>query len=191
MREKVPVLYEKHKQFLIDVFAGSQVFVILDETTDDRVKQVLNILLATPVSSDKDLIKPYLVDTVLPEKINSAKLGGASIRTLILLDIDFANVVVMISGEARYMKAFFNDLIKSARVNCVHIVCLAHVYYLNLVGEFVRKIFPIIDTFVAHMKTAFQLSFGKRMVYIDYLQRAGIEKPLSHQLRFLHVSIRG
>ena len=126
MREKVPVLYKKHKQFLNDIFAGSQVHVILVETTDDRAKQVLNILLATLVSSDKDLIKPYLVDTVLLEKTNSATVGGALLRTLILLSIDFANVVAMISDGARYMKAYFRDLIKPACVNCVHIVCLAH-----------------------------------------------------------------
>ena len=75
--ENVPVLYEKHKQFLINIFAGSQVYVILDETSDDRAKQVLNILLATPVSSDKYLIKLYLADTVLFEKTNSATVGGA------------------------------------------------------------------------------------------------------------------
>ena len=89
----------------------------------------------------------------------------------------------MISNGARYMKTCFRDLIKPARVNCVHIVCLAHC--LNLAGEVVRKNFPIVDTFMAHTKTAFRLSFGKRKVYIDYLQRAGIEKPLSPPIPIL------
>lgn len=61
--ERVPDVYERQKEYLKSLFSGQKVFVVLDETTDERTKLVRNITLQIrPVQSDKCTLKPYLVE---------------------------------------------------------------------------------------------------------------------------------
>lgn len=177
LRERIPDLYARHKEYLKSLFSGQKVYVVLDETTDERTKLVLNILLIRPVQSDKCSLKPYLVDTIVLERTTAATVGGALLRSLALLDVQYEDVVGMVTDGAQYMKACFRDVIKPACVNCVHLICIAHC--LNLVGEVLRKNVSRLDDFVAKMKTAFRLSAAKRRVYIQALVEAGVDDALA------------
>lgn len=177
LRERVSDVYGRHKEYLKSLFSGQKVYVVLDETTDERTKLVLNILLIRPVQSDKCSLKPYLVDTIVLERTTAATVGGALLRSLALLDVQYEDVVGMVTDGAQYMKACFRDVIKPACVNCVHLICIAHC--LNLVGEVLRKNVPRLDDFVAKMKTAFRLSAAKRRVYMQALVEAGVDDPMA------------
>jgi hypothetical protein len=117
------------------------------------------------------------VDTIVLERTTAATVGGALLRSLALLDVQYENVVGMVTDGAQYKKACFRDVIKPACVNCVHLICIAHC--LNLVGEVLRKNVPRLDDFVAKMKTAFRLSAAKRRVYIQALVGAGVDDALA------------
>lgn len=175
LREKIPAIYNEQRESLQALFAESHVSVIVDETTDDRRKLVLNILLSMPVKSEKDALQSYLIDTVLLDKVNARTVGGAVLRCLTLFGVDFDRVIGFVTDGARYMKACYRDVIHPVCGNCVHVVCIAH--SLNLVGEIVRTETPQVDLFVANMKSAFRLSGAKRLVYIDHLTRAGVDNP--------------
>ena len=121
LRDKVSSLYEKHKLQSKQKFVGEPVIVVVDETTDDRAKQVANILFATCAKSDLTPIKPYLVDTIVLEKTNTATIRGAVLRTLTQYEVEYTNVVGFVSDGAKYMKSCYNKV--KACENSVHIVC--------------------------------------------------------------------
>src|SRR5215469_6464878 len=52
LRNKVEDVYNEHREKLKTLFAGRNICVIVDETTDDRQKLVLNILFSLGVDSD-------------------------------------------------------------------------------------------------------------------------------------------
>jgi hypothetical protein len=175
LREKIPSVYDSQREILKSFFADSPVSVITDETTDDRAKLVLNILLSVPVQSEKDPMKAYLIDTVILDRVTARTVGGAVIRCLSQFGVEFEKVTGFITDGARYMKACFRDVIQPLCENCVHVVCIAH--SINLIGEILRKETPQVDLFVANMKTAFRLSSAKRRAYSEHLLEAGIENP--------------
>lgn len=175
LRLRVPTIYEKHQQDLRAKFSGKEVFVVVDEMTDSRAKMVLNIMFALPVKSSDEKIRPYLVDMIRLERTNAASVGGAILRTLTLMDINFEQMLGLISDGAAYMKKCWREVLKPVCVNSVHVVCMAH--SLNLVGETVRTNAPDVDRFVANMKTAFRLSAAKKEMYVQHLKGAGVESP--------------
>lgn len=175
LRKKIPQLYEAQEEHLKKMFAGRDVCVITDETTDDRGKMVLHILLCSSVTSSNDVLRPYLIDSVQLEKVNAGTVGGAVLRSLTQFGVSFDSVSGFVCDGARYMTACYRDIIKPVCENSVHITCIAHC--LNLVGEILRKKSPDVDKFVVNMKTAFRLSSRKKRAYMEFLLKAGVQKP--------------
>ena len=175
LRDKVPSVYSRHINRLMNIFIDQPIFVIIDETTDNRSKQVVNILFVTCVKSDKSPIKPYLVETCVVDKTNTATIGGAVLRTLAQYNIFYHNVLGFVTDGARYMKSTFTKVIQPVCEKCIHIICIAHC--LNLVGEVLRASVPDVDLFVQYTKKAFRLSSAKRQLYVRLLSEAGIEDP--------------
>ena len=89
LKNRIPPLYEAHRKKLVTRFTDQPVYVIVDEMTDDRAKMILNILLASPVKSDSIKIRPYLVDMLSMDRTNAATVGGAILRSLTLMGVQF------------------------------------------------------------------------------------------------------
>ena len=71
------VATDEHFPSLKDELKGKSVSVIVDETTDDRDKSVLNVLVG-------NLDKVYLIDTVFVDEVNQRTVAQTVLKSLIM-----------------------------------------------------------------------------------------------------------
>src|SRR5207253_2401383 len=80
LRDRLPQLFNEHCERLKSMLRGKKVSVVLDETTDDRSKIVINILLVImDQTSSKDKLKPLLVCSEFMDAANHSTVGKQTI----------------------------------------------------------------------------------------------------------------
>ena len=99
--------------------------IIADETTDVAGRYVVNILLQPLDSLDADNCKALLVNAEFLPAFNNVTIAQLIIRMLTNVNIDFNNVLSLISDDAAYMKKCFTDLRPmQSTLLAGHIYCL-------------------------------------------------------------------
>jgi len=101
----VPKVFEKQQAELISKLAGKKVAVIADVAG----RYVVNVLLQPLDAFDSDGSKAVLVNTEFLQTVNNVTIAQLIIRTLTSVNIDFNNVLALISDNAAYMKKCFTD----------------------------------------------------------------------------------
>jgi len=114
-------VFEKQQAELISKLAGKKVAVIADETTDVEGRYVVNVLLQPLDVFDSDGSKAVLVNTEFLQTVSNVTIAQLIIRTLTSVNIDFSNVLALISDNAAYMKKCFTDGLHGLLPNAVHI----------------------------------------------------------------------
>ncbi|XP_064483592.1 uncharacterized protein LOC135396511 [Ornithodoros turicata] len=174
LRNRLPELFAKHQSALKGMFSGATVSVVIDETTDNRAKSVVNALFVK-ASSTGDSLQPVLVDVTFTNEVNAAVIGRIVVKALMTYGVEFEDVTALVTDSASYMKKAFRECIQPLCSNAVHVTCVAH--GVNLIGATMYKSFPLVDKYVGDMKKAFRLSSGKRALFKAHLQECGVENP--------------
>ena len=93
--------------------AGRKVAIIADETTEVAGSYIVNILLQPLDSLDADNCKALLVNTEFLQAVNNIAIAQLNIRMLTNVNIDFNNVLALISDNAAFIKKCFTDGLRS------------------------------------------------------------------------------
>ena len=149
----VPKVYSIQQAQLISKLAGRKVAIIADETSAVAGRYVVNILLQPLDAFRPDDCKAVLVNSEFLANVNNVSIAQVIIRTLTDANIDFNNILVLVSDNAAYMKKCFTDGLCGLLPNAVQVTCWA--YILLLVAEEFRAAFELTDSFVASMKAIF------------------------------------
>ena len=104
--------------------------------------------------------------------MNNVSIAQVIIRTLTDANIDFNNVLALVSDNAAYKKKCFTAGLRGLLPNAVHVTCWAHI--LSLVGEEFRAAFELTDNFVASMKAIFSKAPGRRARYLSHLRDCAV-----------------
>jgi len=172
----LPDLYESEKTKLKSHFMDSaSVAVIVDETSDDQGRFVLNILLAKmelfqtgdPVASNKC----FLADTIFLEQTNNTTVSQAVIRTVTDYGLDFNSIRIFCTDNAAYMLKSYKDTLSVVFPNCIHITCFAHI--MNLVCEAFRQPFKDVHKFGIKFKNIFAQPGQRKARYLKHLRQKG------------------
>jgi hypothetical protein len=92
----------------------------------------VNILLQ-PLNAFNNNCSALLVNTEFLTEVNNVSIAQCIIRTLTQLNVQFNDVVALVSDNAAYMKKCFRENLKGILPNAVHVTCWAHI--LSLVGD--------------------------------------------------------
>ena len=123
-------------------------------------------------SLDADKCKALLVNVEFLPAVNNVSIGQLIIRVLTNVNIDFNNVLALISDNAAYMKKCFTGDLCSLLPSTVHITCWAHI--LPLVGEEFRTALELTDTLVASMKSICSKAPGQWARYRNHLSQCNV-----------------
>ena len=85
--------------------ADQKIAVIVDETTDMRGRYVVNVLMHPLDSFAPVHCKALLVNTEFLTAINNVSIAQLIVRTLTNMNIEFNNVLALVSDNAAYMKS--------------------------------------------------------------------------------------
>jgi len=172
----LPDLYESEKSKLKHYFMDSaSVAVIVDETSDDQGRFVLNILLSKmelfqtgdPVVSNKC----FLADTIFLQQTNNTTVSQAVIRTVTDYGLDFNSIRIFCTDNAAYMLKAFKDTLSVVFPNCVDITCFAHI--MNLVCETFRQPFKDVHKFCMKFENIFAQPGQRKARYLKHLREKG------------------
>ena len=144
---------------LKDELKGKSVSVIVDETTDDRDKSVLNVLVG-------NLDQVYLIDIVFMDEVNQRTVAQTALKSLTNVGIEYNNVCCFVRDNC---KAAFNNILTNVLPNAIHVGCMAHI--LNLVGEDLVKdtYFRNVEVFTNDIKKAFKRQPKRKSRYQAHL----------------------
>ena len=94
------------------------------------------------------------------------------VRTLSNAQIDFNDVIALISDNAAYMKKCFRDGLRGLLPNAVHVTCWAHI--ISLIGDEFRSALKECDLLVATVKAIFSKAPGRRARYLNHLRQNNV-----------------
>ena len=121
----LPSVFDKHYQSLILLFDSKPVAVIMDETTDDCARSVINTLFCYHN-------KTKLVSVDFLQRVNNTTMGQVLISTLTHFNISFSLPRLFLSDSAAYMKKCYREVLLPLMPQLVHVPCCAHI--INLIG---------------------------------------------------------
>lgn len=139
--------------------AGSDIYVMLDETQDELENKVVNILVG---KLNGKLEKAILVKTEFVEACNAIVMGKLFNRTLneLFPGEDFYDrVKLVITDGAPYMKLTFENQKKTLYPNMIYVTCIVHM--IHRVAERIKEKNNLLNSFIANMK-ALLVKSGKR-----------------------------
>ena len=119
----VTKVFSKQQEQVVMKLAGRKVAIIADETTDVTGRYVINILLQPLDSLDADNCKALLVNTEFLPAVNNVTIAQLIICMLTNVNIDFNNVLAVISDDAAYKKKCFTNGLRGVLPNAVHVTC--------------------------------------------------------------------
>lgn len=165
----LPDLFNSEQRKLKSVFANaSAVAIIVDETSDDKGRFVLNVLLSKLEEPPGNSV--YLADTIFLERTNNTTVSQSVVKVITEYGINFNSIRIFCSDNAAYMQKAFRDTLSVLFPNCVHITCFAHV--MNLVCEAFRQPFKDVHAFGMKFKKIFAQPGVRRARYLAYLRNA-------------------
>lgn len=121
----LPNVFDKHFSLLKDFFNQKPVAIIMDETTDDCSRSVVNTLFTFRENTK-------LVSVDFLERVNNSTMGGTLLTILTIYNISYSLPRLFLSDSASYMKKCYREVLKPIMPQLIHIPCLAHI--INLIG---------------------------------------------------------
>lgn len=152
----IPKLYNETMDKIKETIGTSDVYLILDETTDVNSKLVLNILVG---KLDGEETKSMLFHVSFLEATNWETVAVQFHDCIAKLWPDIppsqshTKIRLVLTDQASYMIKAFKTLKKSGTFsNLHHITCIVH--SIHLAAETIRKENPLIDELILNMKKA-------------------------------------
>ena len=121
----LPSVFEKHYQSLKLLFDSKPVAIIMDETTDDCARSVVNTLFCYRN-------KTKLVSVDFLERVNNTTMGQTLTTILTHFNISFNLPCLFLSDSAAYMKKCYREVLLPLMPQLIHVPCCAHI--INLIG---------------------------------------------------------
>lgn len=152
-------LYEDSIDQIKNDIGSSNVYFIVDETTDRMGRNVVNILVGA-LNGEKS--KSWLLMQEFQKVTNHSTVGQAFQRSCSKLwpdDVKFERVVLVVTDQAPYMIKCFSAM-KLIFTNLHHVSCLVHC--LHRVCEKVREDHDLISQFIGKVKRALSYSSSLR-----------------------------
>ena len=121
----LPRVFNNHLSLLQNFFNQKPIAIIMDETTDDCSRSVVNTLFIFRQHTK-------LVSVDFLEWVNNSTIGGILLSTLANYDVPYTLPRVFLSDSAAYMKKCFREALKPIMPQLVHLPCCAHI--IDLIG---------------------------------------------------------
>lgn len=167
----LPILYERKIKKIISILSNKYFALFLDESTDTRMRRILNILVY-PLTGEKE--KKYLVSSIKLEVLNSSEICKSINDCIVLISngkVDYSKFLVLITDSSSYFKKAFKSL-KIFYTNCIHINCLFH--FGNILCEFIRLKFDLVNSFISSVKKIFNKSPKRIKIFSENLPNISI-----------------
>ena len=125
-------VYDVERQNLLIKVSKMKLLVIIDETSDDEGRYVVNVMFTVVgITSEHCKLKSYLASTYFEKKsVDHQKVSQLVIRTINDYKIDFRDVIGFCSDNVAYMIKAFREVLKPLLPNCVHLSCVAQIIHL-------------------------------------------------------------
>lgn len=133
--------------------ANKKLWMSIDETTDIGGRYVANAIVDV-LSNNKEESDIFLLNCEFLDKTNSTTIARFFEDSLRLLSQNFNrdDVLLFVTDAAPYMKKAATG-IRVLFPKMLHITCVIH--GLHRVAEYIREIFPQVDSFVGNLKKIF------------------------------------
>ncbi|GBB93453.1 hypothetical protein RclHR1_21770003 [Rhizophagus clarus] len=112
----LPNVFNKQYQLLKSFFDSKPVAIIMDETTDDCSRSVVNTIFCY-----RNKIKLVSVDFL--ERVNNTTIGQVLMTTLTHFNIPFNLPRLFLSDSAAYMKKCYREILSPLMPNLIHAPC--------------------------------------------------------------------
>ncbi|PKY36884.1 hypothetical protein RhiirB3_460587, partial [Rhizophagus irregularis] len=123
----LPNIFDKHYQSLKLLFDSKPVAIIMDETTDDCARSVVNTLFCY-------CHETKLVSVDFLERVTNTTMGQVLTTILTHFNISFNLPRLFLSDSAAYMKKCYREVLLPLMPQLIHVPCCAHI--INLIGDF-------------------------------------------------------
>lgn len=130
----LPNVFDKHYQSLRSFFDSKPVAIIMDETTDDCARSVVNTIFCY-----RDKTKLVSVDFL--ERVNNTTMGQVLMTILTNYNISFNLPRLFLSDSAAYMKKCYREVLSPLMPQLIHVPCCAHI--INLIGYVFKIIYVL------------------------------------------------
>ncbi|RHZ81937.1 hypothetical protein Glove_116g6 [Diversispora epigaea] len=163
-------VFNKHLESLKTIFDLKPISIIMDETSDNCARSVVNTLFVFHTH-----IK--LVSVNFLEQVNNSTIGQTLLPILTFYNIPLNLSCLFLSDSAAYMKKCYRNVLKPIILQLIHLPCIAHI--LNLIGETWRDFsqFSLLKTFLAKIKDSFVKSPARKARYITHLRMNEVALP--------------
>ena len=121
----LPRVFDRHLSLLQNYFDQKPVAIIMDETTDDCSRSVVNTLFTFRQNTK-------LVSVDFLKCVNNSTMGGVLLPILTNYNIPFSLPRLFLSDSAAYMKKCYREVLKPVMPQLIHVPCCAHI--INLIG---------------------------------------------------------
>jgi hypothetical protein len=121
----LPKVFNKHQENLKLFFDSKPISIIMDETSDDCARSVVNTLFVFRTQTK-------LVSVDFLEQVNNSTIAQTLFSVLHFYNIPLNFPHLFLSDSAAYMKKSYRDVLKPIMPQLIHLPCLAHI--LNLIG---------------------------------------------------------
>ncbi|PKK57110.1 hypothetical protein RhiirC2_764090, partial [Rhizophagus irregularis] len=144
----LPRVFNNHLSLLQSYFNQKPVAIIMDETTDDCSRSVVNTLFVFHQNTK-------LVSVNFLERVNNSTMGGTLLSILSDFNIPFTLPILFLSDSAAYMKKCYREALKPIMPQLIHVPCCAHI--INLIGDTWRTFsdFSLLKTLLSKIKETF------------------------------------
>jgi len=164
----LPDLFDSVQRKLKSVFANAPaVAIITDETSDDKGRFVLNVLLAKMEEAPGNSV--FLADTIFLENTNTT-VSQSVVKVVNDYGLSFNSIHIFCTDNATDKQKAFHDTLSVFFPYCMHITCFA--YIMNLIFEAFRKPFTDAAASGLKFKKIFAQPGARRVRYLAYLKNS-------------------
>lgn len=162
----IPIIGLKKVEELKEVLKNKKLFIMCDETTDKSGNCIFNILFRLLEATDNQTV--YLAASAVLDKANGSTCTQSIVDTLSKYEVEYHNVLGIVTDSARYMTLCSSTLKGLVGDNLAHVQCWAH--KVNLVGQIWQCSLDELNTTVAKTKAAFLNTRKRKHQYLDFLR---------------------
>jgi len=165
LRKKyVNLIYEEKLLLIRECVEHGKLYFLLDESTDACNRSVLSVMVGRLNGQPS---KAMLLQLRVLDSVNANTVSQAFINALGLIwpsgNIQYENILLIVTDAASYMIAAFKNLNKSLLCHSIHVTCVAHA--VHRVCEKIREDNKEVNKFVSLMKKILLKSKERRHLY--------------------------
>ena len=160
----MPFISEEKTHKIITEIDSKLIYLIVDETTDEMQRYVLNVMVGTLDGKAK---KSMLVLTKFLEKTNNSTVQQGILDALNILypkGISNEKLLLIVTDRAKYMLLAIKNL-KEMFPNLHHVTCICHAIH-NLCDK-IRKENPLANKFIGLVKDILSKSPQRQQTYFE------------------------